>query len=140
VSTPALALFDDKPPPDWVVRGFEAALGDKGAVSGAVTKFGALTRFVPDGDRADAAIRELLPLLGNPDVNIRDSAAQALGTLAAKDPSGSAIEKILSLLGDTDPQFGLLPDPRGTTTQECPSTSCWTRFTIRIPTCRPQRF
>ena len=83
LSAPALAQFDDKPPPDWIVRGFEAAVVDRSSVKGAVTNdtFNVLVKFVPPGDRAGAVIDKLLPLLGDPHSDVRSAAAQALGQI-----------------------------------------------------------
>ncbi len=104
LSAPALAQFDDKPPPDWMVRGFEAAVADRSSVKGAVTNNTLISfvKCVPPGDRAGAVIDKLLPLLGDRQWTVRSAAAQALGQIPPGDRAGAVIDKLLPLLGDPD--------------------------------------
>ena len=47
-----------------------------------------------------AVIDKLLPLLGDPDSDVRSAAAQALGQIPPGDRAGAVIDKLLPLLGD----------------------------------------
>jgi HEAT repeat protein len=100
-SSSALAQFDDKhPPPDWMLRGFEAAVQDRSAIAGvlSVDSFRGLTRFVPPGPRADAMIDKLTPLLDAPDDDVRGAAALALAQTRLDERAGAVIDKIASIL------------------------------------------
>ena len=90
LSGPTLAQFEDKPPPDWMVRGFEAAVADRSSVAGAVANdsFRALARFVSPGERAGAVIDKLIPLLGDQDGDVRNSAAEAPRSNTRRRPRG----------------------------------------------------
>ena len=57
---------------------------------------------IATGERAGAVIDKLLPLLGDPDSNVRAAAAQALGQIATGERAGAVIDKLLPLLGDQD--------------------------------------
>ena len=104
LSAPALAQFDAQhPPPDWMERGFEAAVADPASIRGVIesNSFSALAKFVPGG-RAGAVIDKLLPLLGDQDSSVQSAAAQALGQIATGERAGAVIDKLLPLLGDQD--------------------------------------
>ncbi len=67
----------------------------------------ALGQITPEF-RATAVVDKLLPLLGDPDRNVRSAAAQALLKLAKtpKDRADTVVDKLLPLLGDLDPERG----------------------------------
>jgi HEAT repeat protein len=91
-------------PPDWIVRGFEAALADgrQDVGSAAVVNSGdELAENVPPGERAGAAIDKLLPLLADSDRNLRSAAARALAAIPPGERAGAAIDKLLPLLADS---------------------------------------
>jgi hypothetical protein len=104
LSAPAPAQFDAQhPPPDWMERGFEAAIFDPASIQDAIKQdaFLNLSNFVPS-DHARAVIDKLLPLLGDRDSDVREAAARALGQLAPGERAGPVIDKLLPLLGDKD--------------------------------------
>ncbi len=101
---PAWAQFDTShPPPDWMVRGFEAAVADTAATKSAITdeSFSGLAPFLP-ADRAGPLTDKLTTLLGDPDSDVRSAAAQALGNIPLGDRAGAVIDKLMPLLGDLD--------------------------------------
>ena len=51
-------------------------------------------------------VDKLLPLLGNPDRNVRSAAAIALGQITPQDRADTVVDKLLPLLGDLDPESG----------------------------------
>ncbi len=105
LSAPALAEFDaQNPPPDWMVRGYEAAISDPAAVAITVEEhypFADLAKFVPASNAGDF-VDKLLPLLGNQDSNARSAAAGALGQITPVDRTGIVATKLLPLLSDPD--------------------------------------
>src|SRR5258708_6994324 len=100
--TQALAQSRSDLPPDWMVRGLEAAIGDPNAVRGVVQlrPFSDLFLSVPPGDRASGVIDKLLPLLGDPDSDVRAAAAGALANIPKGDRTGNIVDKLLPLLRD----------------------------------------
>src|SRR5208282_2134940 len=103
LSAPALAEIDAQhPPPDWMVRGYEAAISDRAAVATTVeAPFVDLARFVP-ASKAGDFVDKLLPVLGDQDSDARFAAALALGQLSLGDRASAVVDKLLPLLGDPD--------------------------------------
>ncbi len=104
LSAPAQAQFDvQSPPPNWMVRGFEAAIADPASFVFTIESrdLVGLTKLVPS-ERAGSVIAKLLPLLGAPDWRMQSAAARALGQIATGDRAGPVIDKLLPLLGATD--------------------------------------
>src|SRR5271166_6954143 len=89
LSVPALAEFDAQhPPPDWMVRGYEAAISDPAAAAATVEEhqypFADLARFVP-GNKASDFVDKLLPVLGRQDRDARLGVAGTLGFVTPRD-------------------------------------------------------
>jgi HEAT repeat protein len=104
LATPALAEFDAQhPPPDWMERGFEAAINDSAATRGGIEIDADLylSTFVPPG-RAGPVIDKLLPLLGDRDPSIRAAAVQALGRIPTGDRASTIIDRLLPFLSDSN--------------------------------------
>ncbi len=102
LSMPALAQFDtERRPPDWMERGFEAAINDLASTRGGIALDADLylSKFVPSG-RAGPVIDKLLPLLSDRDPAISAAAAQALGRIPIGERAGPVIDKLTPLLGD----------------------------------------
>jgi hypothetical protein len=101
LSAPALGEFDGRhPPPEWMLRGYEAAIFDPAAVAAVVKEiypFGDLATFVP-ASKAGDLVDKLLPLLGDPDRDVRSAAAQALGQITPEDGADAMVDKLLPLL------------------------------------------
>ncbi len=109
LSARALAQSDAQhPPPDWMVRGFEAAVADPASIQGAIESdaFSGLAGFVPSG-RAGAMIDKLLPLLGDPNINARGAAVNALRQIATSERASAVIDKLLPLLGNPNTNAGV---------------------------------
>ena len=93
---PARAQFDaSHPPPDWMLRGFEAAVADPAATKAVIADriFIGLAGFVP-ADRAGTVIDNLTPLLGDPEQKVRAAAAEALGGIPPGDRAGPVMDKL----------------------------------------------
>ena len=104
LSPPALAQFDaPHPPPDWMERGFEAAIADPASIRGALESrgFWQLAEFVPSA-RAGAVIDKLLPFLGDEDPDLQRAAEQSLARIAARGRAAVVLDKLLPLLGDLE--------------------------------------
>jgi HEAT repeat protein len=55
---------------------------------------------IPAGERVGSVIDKLLPLLGDPIIDVRAAAVSALERLPAGDRAGNVIDKLLPLLED----------------------------------------
>ena len=102
LAAPARAQFDaPHPPPDWMERGFEAAIADPSSIQGALGSSGfcELAEFVPSA-RAGAVIDKLLPFLGDEDRDLQRAAEESLARIAAGGQAAVVIDKLLPLLGD----------------------------------------
>jgi HEAT repeat protein len=100
----ALAQFDDKyPPPDWMVRGFEAAVADPASVTAIESNdtFSGLAQYVFPSD-ATVLVDKLLPLLGDSNSDLRLAAAKVLGQLVPSDHAGAVVDKLGPLLVDSE--------------------------------------
>src|SRR5262245_9462825 len=79
-------------PPDWMIRGTEAAVRDPLAVRATASVLaGGLLERAPPGDRVGGVIDKLLPLLRDPDDDARRATAKALGWL----PPGDRADKVI---------------------------------------------
>jgi|GEM_PF-2762784 len=86
--------------PDWMVRGFEAALADKspGVAEAAVLRWGRLAKHIPPGPRADAATDRLLPLLESSNFDAVQAAATALSALPPGNRTGAILDGMLAVI------------------------------------------
>ncbi|MFC6739818.1 HEAT repeat domain-containing protein [Methylobacterium tardum] len=94
----------DEQPPDWLVRGYEAAIADprNDVVTAAVMLFGSLPKAVPLGTRANVAADKLLPLLSDGDSDVRKATANALARLPPGAHTDAVVDKLLLLFADGD--------------------------------------
>src|SRR5262249_50258336 len=102
-STGALAQTTSGPPPDWMVRGFEAALADsRGDVRvAALINAGDLAGGIPPGPRARAAIDNGPPLLAYSGPPVRRAASQVLAIIPPGERAGILVDNLLPLLADS---------------------------------------